>query len=262
MNSHKKDCLSINGGQRVKLEKGFIEFNNFNKMISCPFKIYADFECLLKNVDSGIHNDCFSYTTKYQDHITCSLAYKLVCVDDKHSKNVVLYRRKNAVYKFIQSIFNEYSYCRPLMKKHFNKNLIMSAEEEEQFERSNICWICGKLIDIEDNKVRDHCHITGKYRGAAHWNCNINLKVSKTLPVIFHNLRRYDSHLIFKELSKFSCNIDVIPNGLEKYMSFTLNKNIIFIDSMLFMNSSLDKLVTNFSDFKYLNSNFKEEQLE
>ena len=146
------------------------------------------------------------------------------------------------------------------MKKHFNKNLIMSAEEEEQFERSEICWICDKIID--DNKVRDHCHITGKYRGAALWNCNINLKISKKLPIIFHNLRGYDSHLFFKELSKFNCNINVIPNGLEKYMSFTLNKNIIFIDSMLFMNSSLDKLVKNLNGFKYLSKVFKDEQLE
>ena len=100
----------------------------------------------------------------------------------------------------------------------------MSAEENEEFERSNIFLICGKVI--HDNKVRYHCQINGKYREAAHWSCNINLKVSKKLPVIFHNLRGYDSHLIFKELSKFRCNIDVIPNGLEKYMSFTLNKNI------------------------------------
>ena len=191
-----KDCLIVNGRQRIKLEKGFIEFNNFNKMIPCPFKIYADFECLLKEADPGIQNDCFSYTTKYQDHIPCSLAYKLVCIDDKFSKDVVLYRGKNAVFKFIQSIFSEYSYCKSIMKKHFNKNLIMSIEEEEQFEKTEICWICNKLIE-NDNKVSDHCHITGKYRGAAHWNCNINL------PIIFHNLREYDSHLTFRELSKF-----------------------------------------------------------
>ena len=132
LNNHKKDCLMINGRQRVKLEKGFIEFNNFNKMIPDHFKIYADFERLFKKVDSGVHNDCFSYegisfATKYQDHILCSFAYKLV--DDKFSKDVVLYRGKNAVYEFIQSIFNEYSYCRSVMKKHFNKNLIMSVEE-------------------------------------------------------------------------------------------------------------------------------------
>ena len=103
------------------------------------------------------------------------------------------------------------------MKKHFNKNLIMS-EEEEQFQSSNTCWICEKLID--DEKVRDHCHMTGKFRGAAHWSYNINLQLTKKVPVIFHNLRGYDSHLIFCELNKFDVKIDVIPNRLEKYMAF------------------------------------------
>ena len=64
------------------------------------------------------------------------------------------------------------------MKKHFCKNLLMTASENEKFEKSNIFWICGKLINF-DEKVRDHCHITGKYRGWAHWSCNINLKISK-----------------------------------------------------------------------------------
>ena len=93
LNKHNKDCLLINGKQRIKLEIGLTKFNNFNKMIACPFKIYADFECLLKNVDIGI-NDCFIYTSKYQDHIPCSFAYKLKCIDDKYSKNVVLCRGK------------------------------------------------------------------------------------------------------------------------------------------------------------------------
>ena len=85
-----------------------------------------------------------------------------------------------------------------MVKKHFNKNLIMSSEEEEKFQLINSCWICDKLFDIGDDKVRDHCHITGKYRGAAHWSCNVNLKLSKKIPVIFHNLRGYNSHLIIK----------------------------------------------------------------
>ena len=80
--------------------------------------------------------------------------------------------------------------------------------------------------------------------------------------MIFHNLKGYDSHLIFTKLSKFNCNVDVIPNGLKKYMSFTLNKNIIFIDSILFMNSSLDKLANNLNDFKYLSSEFSDEKLD
>ena len=87
-----------------------------------------------------------------------------------------------------------------MIKKHFNKNLIMSAEEEERFQLSNSCWICDKLFYVGHDKVRDHCHITGKYRSAAHWSCNINLKLSKKILVILHNLRGYDSHLIIKEM--------------------------------------------------------------
>ena len=139
---------------------------------------------MLKGCDSRINNDCFSYTSKYQDHSPCSFVYKLVCVNDKYSKDLVLHRGKNSVFKFIESIFKEYSYCNSVMKKHFNKNLTMTVDEEEEFERSNICWICNKLIE-NDYIVRDHCHITGKYRGAAHWSCNINLKVSKKLVAIF-----------------------------------------------------------------------------
>ena len=113
-------------------------------------------------------------------------------------------------------------------------------------------------------KVRDHYHVTGKFRGAAHWSCNVKFQLTKKVPVIFHNLRGYDSHLIFCELDKFNVKIDVIPNGLEKYMAFFINKNLVFIDSMQFMNSSLDKLVKNLSDegFKYLVEEFGSENLE
>ena len=146
-------------------------------------------------------------------------------------------------------------------RKHFCKNVITSAEENERFELTNICWICSKLIKNSDDKVRDHCHITGKYRGAAHWSCNINLRITKKLPVIFHDLKGYNSHLIFKELSKFNVKVSVIPNGLEKYMAFTINENLVFIDSMKFMNCSLDKLVKNLSDkdFKYFSEEFSGE---
>ena len=84
-------------------------------------------------------------------------------------------------------------------KKHISKNLIMSAEEEERFQLSNICWICDRLFDVSDNKVRDHCHVTGRYRGAAYWICNVNFNLTKKVPLIFHNLDGYNSRLIFKE---------------------------------------------------------------
>ena len=96
----------------------------------------------------------------------------------------------------------------------------MSEKEEHLFQQSNKFWICKKLIDNDEEKVRDHCDVTGKVRGAAHWDCNINFQLTKKVPVIFHNLRGYDSHLIFNELDKFDVKISVIPNGLEKYMAF------------------------------------------
>ena len=108
--------------------------------------------------------------------------------------------------------------------------------------------ICNKLFTDNDKKVRDHDHITENYRGSAHSNCDINLKLNKIVPVIFHNFRGYDNPLIMGEINKFDVQISVIPNGLEKYMAFTINKNLIFIISMQFMNSSLVVLVKNLSD--------------
>ena len=64
------------------------------------------------------------------------------------------------------------------MKKHFNKNVIMS-ERKEQFQSNNTCWTCEKPIDDDDKKVRDHCHVTGKFRSATCWSCNINLELTK-----------------------------------------------------------------------------------
>ena len=124
----------------------------------------------------------------------------------------------------------------------------MSAEDGKRFQLSNKCWICNKLFTNEDKKITDHDHITGKYRGSAYSNCNINLRLTKKVPVIFHNLRGYDCHFIMQEISRFDVEISVIPNGLEKYLAFTINKNLVFIDSMQFMNSSLDILVKSFAD--------------
>ena len=128
---------------------------------------------------------------------------------------------------------------------HFNKNLIMSVEDEKSFKSSNKCWICNTFFNAGDNKVRDHDHVTGKYKGSAHWSCDINLKLTTKVPAIFHNLKGYDSHLIMQGIGKFDVKTNVIPNGLQKCMAFTINKNLVFINSMQFLNSSLDALVKN-----------------
>ena len=163
LTKHKEVCLSIKGAKFVRLEKGRIEFKNYFKQIPVPFKVYVDFECNLESVESYEG----SYSKKYQDHIPCSFAYKLVCVDDKFTKLIVIFRGENAAYEFIKAILKEYQYCKKVMNKHFSKNLIVS-EEEEEFQSRNMCWICEKLIENDDEKVRDYCHITGKFRAPAH----------------------------------------------------------------------------------------------
>ena len=262
MIKHKENCLIINGGQRLKLSEGIITFLNYFKQLPALFKIYADFECILKEtgVSEEIIDENISYTKKYQNHIPCGFAYKVVCIDDRFTKDIVIYRGRNCVNKFITMMLEEYEYCSNIMKEYFNKNLIMPAEEEGIFQSSNKCWICNKLFDLVDEKVRDHCHLSGKFRGAAHFSCNANLKITKKVPVIFHNLRGYDGHLIMKETNNFDVIIDVIPNGLEKYMAFIINRNLLFIYSMQFMNSSLDSLVRNLvdEDYKYLSKEFEE----
>ena len=105
---------------------------------------------------------------KYQDRIPCSFAFKIVCIDGKFTKATIIYRGENATYEFIKAILEEYQYCKKTMREYFNKNLIMTEEKEDLFQNSNNCWICKKLIDNNEDKVRNHCHVTGKFRGAAH----------------------------------------------------------------------------------------------
>ena len=99
--------------------------------------------------------------------------------------------------------------------------------------------------------MRDNCHITGKYRGSTHRDCNINVKLNHKIPAVFYNLKIYDSHLIMQQLGKFNLKSNVTPNGLEKYMSFDINNKLSFIYSFQFLNSWLDSLVKNLDKIRY-----------
>ena len=142
LTEHKEVRLSINGVQSVKLEKGTIEFKNYFKQIPVPFKIYAYFASNLKSVESY---EGF-YTKKYQDHIPCRFADKLVCVDHEFTKPIVVCKGENAAYEFIKATLKEYQYCKKVMKKHFNKNLIMSEQEEEQFQFQCFGFVKNSLM--------------------------------------------------------------------------------------------------------------------
>ena len=146
---HKVDCLSINGVQSVDVKEGIIKFENYSKQLPALLKIYADFECNLQ--DTEIYEG--SCTKKYHDHVPCSYAYKVVRIDDRFSELVVAYRGENAAYEFIKAIPKEYKYCKNIIKKHFNKNLIMSEEEEHSFQQCNSCWICKRLLMMTMRKL-------------------------------------------------------------------------------------------------------------
>ena len=239
---HKENCIQMNGTQAIKMpdeDNNILKFNNFHKQLPVPFVIYADFEAITEKISSCQRNNDKSYTEAYQKHKDCGYGYKIVCCyDDKYSKDVKTYRGEKAVYKFMEAML-EVKYCKKVMKKEFNKPLRMTKEDEEKFQKAKECHICDKKYTNKDIKVRDHCHITGKYRGSAHQECNLKLRVNPEeikIPVIFHNLRGYDSHFIMQEIGaivnkhtyinkkgeKCQMNINAIPNNMEKYMAFML----------------------------------------
>ena len=154
--------------------------------------IYADFESILVPEDNRKQNPNESYTNKYQKHVACSYGYKLVCIDDELSKPFKSYLDEDTVYNFISSMMEESKYCSDMMKKHFNKELVMTNEDNEDFENSTKSWICDNGYINSDVKIRGHFHITGKHRGFAHRGCKINVKLNHKIPVVFHNLKNYD----------------------------------------------------------------------
>ena len=199
---HIKVCFKINGKQRIIMPKKseYVKFKNYERKTKSAYIIYADFKSILVSKDNGKQNPENSYANKYQKHIPCSYGYKLVCINDKFSKPFKIYLDKDAIYNSINSMIEERKYCSSVMKKYFNKELAMTKEDNEDFKNSTKCWICDNDYIDNDVKVRDHCHITGKYRESKDKDCNINLKLNHKIPVAFHNLKNHDSHLIMQEL--------------------------------------------------------------
>ena len=162
----------------------------------------------------------------------------------------------------MERMLEEVEYCKGVVKKRFSKPSLMSENDELCFKLMDKCLICNKKYTDKDMHVRDHCHVTGKFRGSAHQECNLKLRIKPEdikIPVIFHNLRSYDSHFIMQQIGQIAKNhaykskkgeeqhlkINAIPNNMEKYMAFMLGNHFNFIDSFQFLSSSLDKLVSN-----------------
>ena len=208
--------------------------------------------------------------------------YKVICCyDDKYSKYTRIYRGENAVYKFMEKMLEEVEYCKDVIKKHFNKPLVMTEVDEQHFKTMDGCHICGEKYTDKDVRIRDHCHITGKFRGSAHQECNLKLRIKPEnlkIPIIFHNLRGYDSHFIMQQIGEIAneyaykdkkgkeqpLTINAIPNNMEKYMTFMLGNHLTFIHGFQFMSSSLDKLVSNLpkDNLIYTSKAFKGKRLD
>ena len=285
LNDHKENCIQLNGVQAIKMptkNNNILKFENFNKQQPVHFVIYADFESILERVQGCKPNDEKSYTQTYQKHTDCGYGYKVVCCyDDQYTKPTQIYRGKKAVYKFMEKMLDEVDYCKKVIRMNLNKKLEMTDDDENKFKNTTVCHVCNKQYIEKDIKVRYHCPITTKYIGSAHQECKLKLQLDPDkikIPVLFHNLRGYDSHFIMQEIGaivknfKYKNNkgevkqmsINVIPNNMEKYMAFMLGNNLTFIDSFQFMSSSLDKLVSNLPNeaFKYTNKEFKNKKFE
>ena len=260
----------------------YIKFKNYLYSERAPFVIYADFESLLKPLETCKPDPNKSYTHKYNKHEPVSFVYYIKSFNESVYKSQLRsYVKENEEYPDTIDVFiNWLEKDVKIISELGNEKMIITPEEQEQFNQASNCWICEKLLNL-DNRVRDHCHFTGRYRGAACNICNLKYRKPNNISVFFHNLAGYDSHLFIKKLNVIEGNIDCIPNNEEKYISFSktiktgeyTNKRgeiknkkfkIVFKDSMKFMLSSVEALVNNLSedDFKNLEKYFIPEEIK
>ena len=260
----------------------YLKFNNFLHSERAPFAVYADFESIVKPIDSCDPDPNKSYTKKYQKHEPISFVYYIKSFDESvYTSTKRTYIKENPEDPDVVDVFiNWLEEDVKIISELGNKKMVITKEEEEQFKQASNCWICRKKLNLQD-RVRDHCHFTGRYRGAAHNICNLKYSKPNNISVFFHNLTGYDSHLFIKKLGVTEGNIDCIPNNEEKYISFsktiitgeytnkkgeTRNKyfKIIFKDSYKFLLSGLEALVNNLPEdsFKNLNKYFTPKQVK
>ena len=264
LEEHIKYCTNRAAVVKMPPKDTYLYFKNYYKKLPIPFVVYADFECFTKPMNSCSPNPKDSYNYNYQKHEPSGFCFYIKGIVDKKIKPIIYTKTKEddqvskvfveKLKEVTEGIYNDF-YRRP-------KPLRLTREEEKLFEKAVNCHICSREIR-EDDKVRDHCHFTGKYRGAAHNKCNLLCRKPLVLPVIFHNLQGYDAHLFIKQLAKLEGDLDCIPSTEEKYISFSksikvdeyysfrfdkmmpVNFEIRFIHSFKFLQTSLANLVGN-----------------
>ena len=246
LEAHRPECKGI-GQTAVRVEmpeggKNKLAFQNHHKQLPAPYIIYADFEALTTKVEGPELDPTKSNTRRTQQHEACSYCYvKVRC--DGQTEAPVEYRGPDAAEHFLRALQEEERRIKGVLAN--SKNMRMTRADWETHRTARRCHVCDDCL--KGDSVRDHCHITGKYRGAAHSACNLKLRLNPkttTIPVVFHNLRGYDSHLLMQAISKVEGRVSCIPTNTEKYISFSLGQ-LRFIDSAQFLLASLDKLVSS-----------------
>ena len=261
LEAHKKTCENHDycHAEMPTKNNNIIKYNHGEKSTKLPFVIYADLECLLEKMSTCINNPNESSTTKINKHTPSGYSIFTHCSFNKSKNKLNYYRGKDCMKTFSKDLREQASKIIDYEKK---KMIPLPTEEKIYHNKQKICYICKKEFSNNEKKnykVKDHCHYTGKYRGAAHNICNLRYKVSKETLIVFHNGSIYDYHFIIKELVKESeGNFEFLGENTEKYITFSVpikkkieNKDleitykIKFIDIYRFMASSLSKLVDN-----------------
>ena len=259
LDAHKKVC-EIHEYCHIEMpnkDNNKIRYNQGEKSIKLPFIIYADLECLLEKIDTCYNNPEESSTTKIKRHTPLGYSIFTHCSFDKSKNKLNYYRGEDCMKRFCKDLKEHAIKIINCEKKVMAP---LTIEEKEDYNNQKVCYICKK--EFIDDKIRDHCHYTGKYKGAAHNTCNLRYKIPKNIPVIFHNGSTYDYHFIIRELVKeFEGNFECLEENTEKYITFSVpikkrieNKDIEitykikFVDSFRFMTTSLSKLVDNLTE--------------
>ena len=264
LESHKKVCENHDYCHLAMPTKGnnTIKYNHGVKSIKMLFTFYADLECLLEKMSTCQNDPNKSSTTKINKHTPSGYSIFPHCSFDESKTKINYYRGDDCMKKFCEDLRE---HAMKIINYEKKKMIPLTTEEKIYHNKQKICYICKKEFDISNkkhHKVRDHCHDTGKYRGAAHNICNLRYKVPKEIPVVFHNGSTYNYHFIINKLVKeFKGNFECLGENTEKYITFSVpmkkkieNKDleitykIKFIDSYRFMSSSLSKLVDNLSE--------------
>ena len=259
---HINTCYKIqfNEGSLIKLpqpptnkkerDKTIMKFYNYKNKLERPFVVYMDCEASLIPMEI---RDNEKNTKLLNKHVINSCCFYFVCSFDSSRNKLYDFRGSNCLSDMIKQLYEIANECIEEMRE--NKRMIMTLEDGRRHDSDNICHICNEEIYTckENYKVRDHDHRTGAYRGPAHRKCIINYFANRYLPVVCHNLRGYDSHLIIEQIYQLYPNKDIqaIPNNYEKFMSFKIGE-LKFIDSFQFMASSIEKLTENLytTDYK------------